>query len=121
MVSHSSGGVAAASCAKKLAPENPAARAAEVLRKLRRLGKHSDVIMAASVHRRAGANCWKEQVDHTAKRLIRATMSRSEDRAPARRRHITPLGFRVAVAFQTWGKHRRESGGWLVGRVPDHR
>src|SRR6266699_3786882 len=57
-------------CARRGSPENPAARAALVLRKLLRLGKHSDGNMVVSVHRRAGADYWNEQADDTAERVI---------------------------------------------------
>src|SRR6266705_5789442 len=57
-------------CARRGSPENPAARAALVLRKLLRPGKHSDGNMVVSVHRRAGADYWNEQADDTAERVI---------------------------------------------------
>src|SRR6266568_2943658 len=57
-------------CARRGSPENPAARAALVLRKLLRPGKHADGNMVVSVHRRAGADYWNEQADDTAERVI---------------------------------------------------
>src|ERR1700674_846592 len=64
----------------------PAVRAAPTFRKPLRLGKHSDGIMAASVHRRAGADYWNEQADDIAERVIRqqgcVARLRSEGRAP---------------------------------------